>query len=242
MDKIESSARSAVASPSALVVAENFIVEAANEGDLPFIADALMYSERAHTGIGIWDIVLGSENTRNVMEIAASDETCHFHWSKFMVIRDKATKQAVAGACGFRYPDFGVVKSMTGISKALQRINSSLTDKDCQHLWKKIDFIYDSFPDLEEDQWYGHFVEAVYTCPEYRGQGFARKIVGAVLDQARAEKVAPIALITCAVGNNTALHVYKSLGYQDIGHGDCDACMTALGCPGFHILRQSLTR
>ena len=46
--------------------------------------------------------------------------------------------------------------------------------------------------------------------------------------------------LVCAVGNSSALRTYESLGFQSMGQGNSEACMEAIGIPGFCVMRTSL--
>ncbi len=221
---------------------EEFVLDSANENDVSFIAQALMFSERAHTGTGIWDIVCGQENTLKVMELACHDERAHFHFSKFKVIREVSTGKAVAGACSFVYPDFSVSKSIPAVSKAVQEVISQ-SDAEIEAAWKSLlDFLLQSFPPY--DDWDSFMFEAVYTLPAYRGKGLAFRIISSMLEEAKQGKgpggQQTKSVIACAAGNTSALRLYAKLGYEDAGHGVSEACMQALGTPGFHLLHQKL--
>ena len=136
-----------------------FVLERAIPSDEAFLGECLCYSERAHTGMGIWDVVC-EPHTVKVMSMACLENSPHFTLANFLVIRDTTTGQAVAGACGFMYPEFTIEKSKKSIIGALQQLTGR-SDAEVDSDWKRIDFLVDSEPDY--DQWDGSWVvESVY--------------------------------------------------------------------------------
>lgn len=209
----------------------------ANRDDLPFLATAIINAERAHTGIGIWDIALSDftpdERLSILLKACDEDAVSHFHYSRFLLAVDPDTSQPCAAACAYAYPECGVYKSMPGISAAIVALFDWSEDK-AQAIWDRLPFLDDCFPDYEyNNSW---MVECVYTDPAYRGQGLSQKILEKLIAQGRTSTTCERFLITCAIGNDPALRLYQRCGLEVVGTGTSDQCQAALGSAGFHLL------
>ena len=209
-----------------------------------FMGRAIRDSERAHTGRGIWDVVLNECSNEEVAEIlgeaAISDPAAHFHLSRTTLIVEKSSNTPVASASSFHYPTCGVKNSQPAITDAWIRLYPDKFPypvEEKMKVWDRIDFLNDSFPDWE----YGNtwMIDTVYTDPLHRGKGLAEAIVTYSLSKGKAAGHTR-SLITCSVGNEKARRVYERCGYRLIGQGNNAACEAAVGFPGFYVLEKNL--
>jgi RimJ/RimL family protein N-acetyltransferase len=215
---------------------DKFTVEPARSDDKCFIGECLCFSERAHTGVGIWDLIC-EPDTAEAMGNASLQDSAHFTIQNFVLARDISTGKPVAGACGFVYPEFSVEKSKASIIGAMKTLRD-WSEEEGDAAWRKISFLEEALPDY--DAWEGSWlVEAVYCAPEYRGHGLGSRVVNEVLARGAARGCHQ-ALLTCAVGNEGALRMYKHLGFSILGTGFSSRCKDALGSEGFHLLQKSL--
>jgi RimJ/RimL family protein N-acetyltransferase len=210
-----------------------------------FLGVSIRDSERAHTGKGLWDIGLEAFSEKEKVDILG--ETClnafeaHFHVSRMSVAVDGTTSKPVAALCGFYYPEYKLGKTFDCISTTIyEKYPSRFSSfEDARKIWDAVNlFLDDSFP---EDVDYGNswMIEAVYTSPEYRGQGLASKLMTEVLKKGKTLGYHK-SLITCAVGNEKARKIYEKCGYKLVGTGNSEECMKAIGSTGFYVLRKDL--
>jgi GNAT superfamily N-acetyltransferase len=230
-----------------------FTVRRACIADAEFISIGIREAERCHVGIGIFDLLVGKsfEDIKN-HDRSAPDETSaylkncvlndpqsHVTLSNFLVAEHKVSGKLAACACSFPYPTFSLSKSIPGFKKALQEV-LHITSEVAEMSTEQWAFLDMSFPEVDwSDCW---MIEAVYVSPDFRGCGLGETIVGAcVVDQTsrmtteRPRRV----LLTCAVGNDAAKHVYEKLGFTVEGQGGpSDECMRAIRCSGFYVLSK----
>lgn len=221
-------------------IAGKYTIERAIPSDLSFLGTAIFEAERAHTGRGIWDVALGQFSKEQMIEFlkraCAEDLNSHFHISRFLVARDISGVPAAA-ACGFYYPECGLYKSLPGISQAIANMDSNTTLEDASKLWDSLSFLEEAFPDVEyNNSW---MIEAVYTDPAYRGQKLAQHILQAAIDDGLAKGHQRM-LISCAVGNDAALHSYTKVGFELLGTGHSEECLKGLGSSGYHVLCKNV--
>ena len=211
-------------------------IEKAQLKDSHLLGIAIRDAERGHTGKGIWDVLISSDqmDIALILEHACiNDANSFFHISRFLVAREKSTGELLATACGFIYPNCSIEKNKFGISKAISTLYG-LNEEEIDLAWKRLNFLDECFPDVDyNNSW---MVEAVYTMPSHRGKGLAAKVIEAVLEEGRTHTDCKKALITCAIGNNAALHLYLRLGFEIVGQGESRKAVEELGHPGFYVL------
>ncbi|KAJ1427795.1 kinase-like domain-containing protein [Ochromonadaceae sp. CCMP2298] len=234
-----------------------FMVQAARMRDVEFLSIGTREAERAHTGIGMFDVLVG----KSLQEISTSQRFCsdkvsqvlqhsclidansHFHLSRFVVIYDTTIDTPVACACAFPYPKFSLERSQPGIDMALKEV-LGFSAEDCAKAWQRCAFMDSACaPTLAraEGEYSYWRVDEVYVSPNYRGFGLGAKVVAAAMAECnkyveRGMKGSPY-LLGCAVGNTPAKRVYESLGFRvadTAAHSA--ACQAALNCPGFHTM------
>lgn len=224
-----------------------YVLSRATIEDVPFLAVCIRDAERAHTGRGIWDTLIPPTcppdfDIKNTLALVCSTyERSHFHVSRFMCIRERESGRPVAAACGFVYPQNSLSMTLEGLSDALFK-EGIYKDKEEADLYLNNlnSFLEGSFPDdIDYDN--SWLIEAVYTSPEVRGKKLASKLVNALYEDGKTTSfgapphVVRKCLISCAVGNTAAYRCYAGLGFVDLGKAETQACMDAIGSPGFHI-------
>eukprot|EP01039_Chlorochromonas_danica_P002600 gene2600-2843_t len=211
--------------------------------DSIFLATAVRDAERAHTGVGLWDVLgdagsgSGSGSTVDmslVLEhVCVNDEASHFHFSRFHVVRCALSNDIAAVACGYVYPICSMSNSKPGINLALKSIYN-WSEEEVSQAWHRLQFLDDCFPDFDyDDSW---MLEAVYTAPSHRGKGFAAEVLRSLLAEGKASSGCKKALITCAIGNDRAKRLYERVGFTVVGQGSSEIAMEKLGSPGFYLL------
>lgn len=249
------------------------LVEQATAADAGFIAKACQYAERAHTGeveynllkyftgsyafnlcligIGYFDLLLsnhsGCDISKVLEHVCEHDTNSILHYSRFFVIRDSDTKQAVATLCGFMSPYFGVASAKPGIFSAMNKLYKIPYD-ECVKTWENVSFLPESFPEdvpYPDNTW---IIEAVYTEPAYRGFGYASLLLNAMFEKGRNEMPenegsslqCKQCFICCADGNTSAMSLYIKNGFHCLGNGSgtSEICLEKLKTKGFHVLER----
>ena len=198
-------------------------------------------AERAHTGKGIWDEPFedfDDEGRKKILGYASwNDPDSHVYKDRMTIVRHKDTKEIVAAAGGFFYPECTISKSMPGMSRAVRHFNPQYDEESSLKIWDKLDYLDECFPDLDyENSW---MIEAVYTDPRHRGHGIARHLISYLLGKGKSLGYTK-ALISCAIGNEGARRVYEKCGYVLVGQGHSEKSLEKIGSPGFYILRKDL--
>jgi GNAT superfamily N-acetyltransferase len=206
-----------------------------------FFGLAIRDAERAHTGVGLWDCAFKDFDDQARKDILA--ETCwnepstNFYKEKMTIVREKTSNRPVAAACGFCYPDYSLTKSKPAMSRSIMKLFPQFSEEESIKVWKNLDFLDDCFPDYDYDN--SWMVECVYTDPNHRGKGIATKLVSHILEKGKSLGYNK-ALITCAIGNEGARHVYEKCGFYVVGQGENSEAMEKIGSPGFYLLRSDL--
>jgi GNAT superfamily N-acetyltransferase len=209
-----------------------------------FLGIAIRDAERSHTGKSLWDLALKSfseaERANVLAETCLNDPKSHFHVSRMFVARDTATNKPVASVCGHFFPEFRLGKTLDCISQViLEKFPTKFNSiEEVKLLWEAASFLKKSFP-AEVDFCDSWMIDVVYTLPEYRGQGLASRLLGEVIQKGKLLEH-KWSMITCAVGNDKALNVYKKCGFRLLGTGDSVDCMSSVGFPGFYVLGKDL--
>ena len=225
--------------------------------DVDFLAQSIQDSERAHTGVGIWDVAIGDDTSCPERSLKAilrhaclHDNQSHFHYSHFLVVepedseisldnKDDATIAAVG--CCFLYPEFCVVKSYPGMSRATCLLRSEVCEEESVSMWQKIDIFLDTiFPQYDYDNTW--MLESIIVSPQHRKRGLAVALIHALYEEGRKDGRAKECLAVCAIGNTPAYQSYIRAGFECIGDGKSDIAHAAMGYPGFYLFRKLYDR
>jgi len=227
------------------------LVEQATIDDVEFIAKSCQFAERAHTGIGYFDLLLskhqGCDISKVLEYVCEHDTNSILHYSKFLVIRDIQTKKAVSALSGFMSPQFGIASAKPGISSAMHSI-FDLPEDECRETWSNVSFL--PYP---KNTW---IIEAVFTDPGHRGKGYASMLLNAMFEKGRTATCIPVngsgtgegsaspscqqCFICCADGNDSAMQLYNKNKFIRLGAGSgtSPTCLEKLGSKGFHVLER----
>lgn len=199
-------------------------------------------AERAHTGKGVWDAVLGEDDVivdgamQCLEEVIRHCEAAHIHYRHFLVART-ADGTPVASCSAYPYPDYDISKTYKCLEPVAMKILNWSEDKYKQQI-SKLDFLKATFP--EDVPWNGSwFLETIYTEPEYRGRGLSGRLVNLCLEEGRKRGMTR-SLLIAAEGNSQALRVYLKQGYEIIGQAYAEEALHVLGCRGFEIMKLEL--
>lgn len=209
-----------------------------------FLGEAIRDSERAHTGVGIWDVAIGDDEnpdkslTKVLAHACKNDENCHFHYSHFLIgVVDTAendSEEIVAAGCGFIYPDFCVRKSYPGMSLAA-RLLRGISEEESNTMWDKISFLDVVFPDHDYDNTW--MLESIVVAPSHRKEGIAVELINQLFELGRSSG-ARECLVVCAIGNIAAYRTYEKAGFECLGQGESEEALITMKYPGFHLFRK----
>jgi GNAT superfamily N-acetyltransferase len=231
---------------------QDYRVRQATSNDVDFLALAIRDSERAHTGVGIWDVAIGddvSNESRSLFAVlrhaCLNDIQSHFHYSHFLVITvsgavddEEGAENIVGAGCCYRYPDFCVPKSYPGMSLATRLCRPEVSVEESVRMWDKIDIFLDNvFPSYDYDNTW--MLESIYIAEGHRQSGLGVKLIQTLFEQGRHCPHKPKECLTvCAIGNYAAYRAYERAGFTCVGDGRDEKAEVALGYPGFHLFRK----
>ncbi len=191
---------------------DDFIVVDAVADDANFLGRASFLAERAHTGIGIWDVVFPERTEEVLAHACLNDTNSHLHFTNFKTLKNKFTGINVGAACGFLYDNFSVTKSMPGLTRAMMELGIVSSEDEGKERWARINFLDSCFP--EEFNYKGAWVlECVFVESYYRGQGLAVVLLSSILECGKKQGLSR-AWLVCAIGNHSALRMYQKLGFE----------------------------
>jgi GNAT superfamily N-acetyltransferase len=217
---------------------ERFEIRSGTVTDCEFLGVAIRDAERAHTNRGLWDILI--EN--NEIISAVLGKSCLYAGSvyfypRFLIVWDLENNKPVASACGYCHPEFGIGQTIPIILNILKK-DYHWTDEDATRALGRLSVLDGSFPtNVDWDNGNTWMVEAVYTDPEYRRQGLGRLIVQAARSEEEARNHnCHRCWITCSLGNEAALQLYQSIGFQLVGDATTLSSNSELK---FHVLEYA---
>ena len=223
-----------------------FTIGTARAEHAAFIATATLLAERANLGKGMWDTFfdIGGLSTE------AQALTClealvgaverfpynHLAYTNFFLAYDAAGLPV--GSCSCYAEPTGIPKTWKAL-KVLSQEVLGWTKEQFQTGFMRLACMREdgAWPDLDiynKTIW----LETVYTAPSARRQGVSRALLRhcmehgcSLLDGSPAR-----VNILCAIGNDPALYLYKSMGLLHVGqftHADALSCFNS---PGFDVL------
>ena len=106
----------------------------------------MIEAERAHTGIGIWDIYCDGDielMKKILIESSKSYLDSIYYHKNFSIIYDLENNALpVSCCCQFKYPDCSLSKTLESFSEIIQK----LFNLDPEYYKNRLDFLDDAFP------------------------------------------------------------------------------------------------
>ena len=235
-----------------IVLFPDYSLRLGQPSDALFLGRGVLEAERDTHGRGIWDCYCGfgsraddqppvtEESSALVTDalayvVANSTPSCLYHYTHFIVVEHIPSKQPVACAAFFLYPDSDILDTLNFISVHMQQTHG-WSKQQTDAAAARLDFLSSSYPsDVDFDgRW---MIEGVYVHPDHRRLGLASKVTAAAVSVGRG--AATECLISCAVKNVTARTCYEKLGFVQKGEEPhSDECFLAIGCTGFIYLSK----
>lgn len=227
------------------LTSHNILIDVANIDDCDFLAHATISAERAHTGCGIWDILLGDNKQIHekgylcLAEIARNNPRSHLYYDRFLVAR---TQEGVPIACcsGYTCAETSLGNTLQLLEHEAARYLNWTKSVYEEHL-NQINFLNTSWPEeVSVDNVF--ILETIYTDLSWRGKGISSQLIRKCLEKGKSIDGIGQFMVLGAVGNHSALHVYRNIGFRplDVIYQSPE-CLEALGTPGFQILVMDVT-
>lgn len=229
-------------------LADGYFLSEAEARDASFISIATVEAERAHTGIGIWDVLLSSDGIKiqtetdthafiALGEAIMNSPSSHLAIDNFSVIRSESGEAVACCSC-YMYPKSNLSSTFDKLREVLLR-DCGWTLEEYSKRRYLLSFLDTSFPD---DVPYGGswFIETVYTDASHRQKGLSSHLIRSAIEKGR-QCGAPRCMLVVASGNDGARRLYEREGFVKIAEAYSAECMTQLKCPGFDILCLNLS-
>jgi translation initiation factor 4G len=210
-------------------------VRDATADDAEFLAWVMLTAARSHLPRGIWDHLLGWDESRILEFLAALSQRgpVHlFHWSKF-VIAD-VDGQPASALCGYDADTEGF-DVYVPIAVALY-LETEAADADLEALMARGADLQSAMAPSLPRAW---VVENVATAPAFRRTGLVNRLLDAILERGR-DTGHDTAQISVFIGNDPARAAYVKHGFRPGGETRAAAWEAAMGCPGIERLVQPL--
>lgn len=209
-------------------------IRPARREDADFLAWAMMSASRSHLPLGIWDLIIGGDETAchdYLRRLAVAEPDSLYHWERFTVL--EADGQPVATLCGFEMrPD-----RWATLAEAMSRVQADLgwTEGDLAASQRRVAPVWACFlPDSGAD--WG--IENVAVRPEFRGRRLIQRLIDETLLDA-AQRGCKLAQITTYIGNDSARSAYEKAGFRFSDEKRCPELASVLATPGFiRFLRE----
>jgi GNAT superfamily N-acetyltransferase len=206
-------------------------VRAASPDDGTLLALAMQEADRGHTGIGSWDVMFpGADEDRLAIlgALAVTSQPTYVPWSTFLIAEIEG--RSVGTVAGY-VPGVMTAQRFTAACREVLGGRADVT-LSVDGAWSR-DFFAVKIPtDTLRVEW-------VYTDPGFRGQGVSSRLIGRLLERARADAIAT-AHVGTYIGNAPAISTYRRAGFEEFAecrHLDYEHRFKA---PGLIFLRRTL--
>jgi ribosomal protein S18 acetylase RimI-like enzyme len=210
-------------------------VRDATADDAEFLAWVMLTAARSHLPRGIWDYLLGWNESR-VLEFLAAlsqrDPVHLFHWSKFVVA--EVDGQRAAALSGYDADKEGLDVYLP-IAVALY-LELGAADADLDALMARGADLQSAMEPPLPRAW---VVENVATAPAFRRTGLSDQLLEKILERGRSAGYTT-AQISVFIGNDPARAAYIKHGFSPEGETRAAAWEAAMSCPGIERLVQPL--
>jgi ribosomal protein S18 acetylase RimI-like enzyme len=207
--------------------------------DAEFIAWVLLASSRSHLTLGIWEVMIGADETGcldYLKRLAVAEPRSLYHYESFFIA--EVAGECAAALCGFEIRP-GTQDAWANVGAAMANVQRDLgwSKADAAASFQRVAPIWAACmpPDIGAD----FAIENVATLPDYRRRG----IVGALIEEAirnATGRGCRLAQITTYIGNDAAVLAYEKSGFSVLDEKRCSELQKILGVPGFVRLTREL--
>ena len=211
----------------------NSTIRSAELGDVPFLAWVQQEASRSHLPFGFWDIAIPGPDEyrlRILDRICRAQARSFCHWTNFLIA--EVDGKPVAGLSAY-----DEATAATG-----ERLNEAMTEALTAEGWgaerlvamqQRLAPFLTCAPEQPDDTW---IVEWVATRPEYRGKGFVRTLLRAILDVGR-QRGHTRFQIGVLIGNTPAQRAYEGAGFVVVDEKRDPAFAATFGEPGIRRMQ-----
>jgi ribosomal protein S18 acetylase RimI-like enzyme len=210
-------------------------IRPATSEDLPFLAEIILLAMRSHVNVGAWDLVVpGSEEDRLLAVQAGlnTEEPSWCHHANFLVA--EVDGQPAAALSGYPAHADGFLPVERTFITGMEALEFN-QDEIGEAFGRMMVFMNCHVPD-DEGAW---IVEFVACLPKYRRRGLVRELLGEMLDEGR-RRGHDFAQLSILLGNDPAIRVYESLGFEIAFEKPDSAFEAAVGAPGMGRMKVDL--
>lgn len=203
--------------------------------DAEFLAWVTLSASRSQFTLGLWDRIIGADD-RGCLDylarLAVAEPRSLYHYENFLVAEAKG--QPAAALCGFQMR----ADTWTVLTEAMSAVQKDIgwSKADVAASQQRFAPIWACFPQDVGADW---VIENVATKPEYRRQGLASALLGAMVREG-VERGRQLAQITLYIGNDSARTAYEKLGFRFSDQTRCPALEPLFGAVGFVRLLRKL--
>jgi GNAT superfamily N-acetyltransferase len=226
----------------------------ASVDDARWLAKATLFAERAHTGKGIWDALLGQtcvDSDSQILEclhyVILSVPESHIHYSKFFVAKITANGRLLASCSGYG----GETDHLTATFEGLKHASTIVLGWDSEKFSSRMNMLsfmktdFPAWPPYQSSWW----LEAIFCEPDFRSRGISCGLINTCLEEGRIRGYQR-SMILVAIGNLPAKKLYIKIGFGNLYQNDIvdgeparlisDGCLPVMGTSGFDILHKVL--
>jgi len=195
----------------------------------------LLAAHRSHLPRGLWDFLLGGDESTCLRYLEALTTSTVPHWahhSTFLVA--EVDGRPAAALCGYFDEELGLPALQLASVEADQR--TGRTPAEVAAGLERVGSIFFVMPEHERGTW---IVENVATHPDHRRRGLVDALLGVILERGR-QRGATRAGIGVMIGNDRAQRAYEKAGFHVFGeklHPDFERRWAA---PGMRALSRAL--
>jgi ribosomal protein S18 acetylase RimI-like enzyme len=213
------------------------LIRPATPEDAAFLAKTILIAGRAHLSKGIWEAILGTndDETLTFLHHLSITQIRHlFHYSCYLIAEDDGSYPM--GSLGGYDPKISGYRALQqAIPEVVRKLN--LAAQFWNSAEERVSRILSCLPEEITGAW---VIDSVTTLPEHRRKGIAQKLLQQMLEKGRKQGYAK-AQVNMYIGNEPALQLYRTLGFEIIEETRDSFFERHIGGPGMLSLAKNLS-
>jgi len=207
----------------------------ARKEDAYFLAKVMLIAGRAHVEKGIWEVILGGTEKEcvNFLRLTSITQIPHlFHYSNCLIAEEEGI--SIGGLGAYDPKENGYQSLQKALPEVVQKLNfpeHAFNDSAARSLK-----ILACLPQEIDGAW---VIDSVATLPGYRGRGVARSLLKIIMELGKKQGHTK-AQVNMYIGNESALNLYLSLGFEIIEEKRDGFFAENIGAPGMLSLARDL--
>jgi ribosomal protein S18 acetylase RimI-like enzyme len=203
-------------------------IRQATPGDAAFLAKNILIAGRAHVKKGIWEVVLGGteEECKAFLHHISITKVPHlFHYSCYLIAEIDGIGP-IGGLGGYDPRVFGYRALQQAIPEVYKKLN--LPEQAFKNSQERASRILACLPEEIEGAW---VIDSVAVLPGNRGQGAGKRLLIEILAKGKSQGHL-VAQVSMYIGNEPALNLYRTLGFEVIEEKRDKYFEDTIGSPG----------